>query len=82
MQLLILNANGIAEGAAVSFKMHLHPIAILELDAFAEAEGMRTKEMHMDRARCAMPVEFEVMVFQICKAVLHVLFTCLYCLMP
>ena len=65
MQLLILNANGIAEGAAISLKMDLHPIAILEFDTFAEAERMSAEEVHMDASGIAVPLEFEVMVLEV-----------------
>ena len=82
MLLFIFNPDGIAERAAVFFKMHLHPIAILKLDAFAEAEGMSAEEVHMDASGNAVPLVFEVMVLEVSNAVRHVLFACLDRLMP
>src|SRR6185437_3508828 len=64
--------NGISQRAAHSFELNLHPVAVLERDIVAEAQGVSTIEVHMHRARLPVAFKLEVMVFQVGEAVAHV----------
>lgn len=64
-------ANGIHESASEAFCVHLHDIAILQMDVIAEAQAIGAKEMHVDIFRPAVRLKFEMMMLNVLQAVAH-----------
>src|SRR5580704_12802717 len=55
---------------------NLHPIAVFQRNAIAEAQRMGTKEVHMHVSRLAVSLELEVMVLQIGETMAHIFLSC------
>src|SRR3954447_4818680 len=77
-----LDSDRVAERPAEAFEFHLHDVTVGENDAFAEGKNIGPKEMNMNAARAAMSRKLEVMVFEICQAVAHILLSAGDILLP
>ena len=75
-------SDGVAERAAEAIEVHFDPVAVFQLDAVAEAEGVCAEEVHVHVAGLAVAFELEVMVLEVGEAVAHVLFAGLDGLLP
>ncbi len=67
--------EGVAQGQAEVRGFNFEHIAVFCLHTIGEGERCRTEHMHMDVARLAEDSIFEVMMFEICDGVGHVVFT-------
>ena len=72
----------IAQGPAKAFDRDLHHVSILHPDSIAEAEAVRPEEMNVNVSRAAMGFVFEVMMFNVCQAVTHLILAAAECFPP
>jgi len=56
----LINLDGVAQRASEAFKADRHHVAVRQLNACAEAEGVGAEEMDVQIAGPAAPLEFEV----------------------
>ena len=64
-------AYWVAQGASEAFEADLHDVAVLEFDAFAEAEGVGAEEVDVHVSGASMAFELEVVMLHVLDAVRH-----------
>jgi hypothetical protein len=67
-----IDPDGVAKRPAKTGEFDVHDVAIQELDAVAEAEGVRAEEVNVDIALAAMGRIFEVVMLKIGDGVRHI----------